>query len=73
MKQRLRINPTLCNGAGFCAEILPERIHLDPWGYPVIADDPIEDEKTRKLAAKAVRMCPRHALVLQDLEENEQK
>ena len=36
---RLRVNPIACSGHGVCAELLPELITLDEWGYPVIAND----------------------------------
>jgi ferredoxin len=26
-----------------CAELLPERITLDEWGYPLIDDEPLPD------------------------------
>jgi ferredoxin len=35
-QRRLRVNPTLCDGVGYCAEIVPELITLDDWGYPVV-------------------------------------
>ena len=34
MSQRLRVNPIACEAHGMCAELLPERISLDEWGYP---------------------------------------
>ena len=37
----LRVNPILCDGHGLCAELLPERIELDEWGYPIIAETPV--------------------------------
>jgi len=33
----LRVNPIACVGHGMCAELLPELIQLDPWGYPILA------------------------------------
>ena len=35
---RLRVNPVACAGHGACAELLPELISLDEWGYPIVAD-----------------------------------
>ena len=32
----LRVNPIACTGHGMCAELLPEMIELDPWGYPIL-------------------------------------
>ena len=34
----LVLDPVACDGRGVCAEMLPERIELDRWGYPVIDD-----------------------------------
>ena len=34
-QQRLLVNPVLCNGYGYCAEILPELIGVDDWGFPI--------------------------------------
>jgi len=44
-----------------CAELLPEFIALDPWGYPIVPDEPVPDE-LRWLAPKAVAACPALAL-----------
>ncbi len=37
--RRLRVNPVACTGHGVCAELLPELVTLDEWGYPVIAEN----------------------------------
>jgi ferredoxin len=63
MNQRLRVNPILCTGHGLCAELLPEQISLDEWGYPIISDGPVPGE-LRKLARRAVSDCPALALAL---------
>ena len=31
---RIVIDPVACDAYGFCAELLPEAISLDEWGYP---------------------------------------
>ena len=59
----LVIDPTACEGRGVCAELLPERIELDPWGYPVVDGDEIVPG-LYDLAVSAVRSCPRQALHL---------
>ncbi len=59
----LRVNPILCAGHGACAELLPERIHLDEWGYPVIADLELAPSLEGH-ARRAARECPALALVL---------
>jgi ferredoxin len=63
MNERLRVNPILCSGHGLCAELLPERITLDEWGYPILSDKPIPEE-LHKLARRAVTDCPALALLL---------
>ena len=32
----LRVDPVACDAFGYCAELLPERVTLDEWGYPVV-------------------------------------
>ena len=62
---KMRINPIGCYGHGLCAELLPELISLDEWGYPVLG----ADEVPRKLQAHAIRAadaCPVLALLLDD-------
>ena len=61
---RLRVNPIACDAHGFCAELLPELIRLDDWGYPIIeqSDVPLE---LFELARKAVDTCPTLALLLE--------
>jgi ferredoxin len=61
--EHLRVNPILCSGHGLCAELLPEQITLDEWGYPMVAEAPIPQELHR-LAQRAVSDCPALALLL---------
>ena len=65
--RRLRVNPILCDGAGYCAEIVPEIVSLDDWGYPVVDSQPIKDETTLRHARRAVATCPRLALLLEEV------
>ncbi|HUD37995.1 MAG TPA: ferredoxin [Streptosporangiaceae bacterium] len=60
---RLRVNPIACSGHGVCAELLPELISLDEWGYPVIADAPVP-VSLLKQARRTVTDCPALALTL---------
>lgn len=62
MSERLRVNPIKCAAHGLCAELLPEFITLDPWGYPIVPDEPIPEELSW-LARKAVAACPTLALL----------
>ena len=60
---RLRVNPIACDARGLCAEVLPEMISLDDWGFPVIRDAEVPPGLLDE-AAEAVRLCPRLALRL---------
>jgi ferredoxin len=60
---RLRVDPIACDGRGLCAEVLPELITLDDWGFPVIADRDMPPGLWRA-AQEAVRLCPKLALRL---------
>jgi ferredoxin len=64
MSQRLRVNPIACEAHGLCAEILPERITLDEWGYPLIDSRPLHPELV-DLARRAAAACPTLALLLE--------
>jgi len=59
----LRIRRTACQAYGICAELLPERIRLDDWGYPVIQPGEIPPHLV-ELALQAVRNCPTAALLM---------
>lgn len=61
--KKLRINPIACDGRGLCAELFPERITLDEWGYAMIDETPIPPSLERH-AARAVEACPLLALSL---------
>jgi ferredoxin len=63
MTAKLRVNPIACSGHGLCAELLPELVTLDEWGYPVIADQPVPERLARQ-ARHAVTDCPALALRL---------
>jgi ferredoxin len=60
----LRVDPIACDGRGLCAELLPEWIELDDWGYPIIRDRP-EGGVSEAVARRAVAACPTLALRLE--------
>jgi ferredoxin len=59
----LTIDRIKCDGHGLCAELLPELIRLDDWGYPIIAPGPVPDT-LMPLAQRAVAACPVLALAV---------
>jgi ferredoxin len=64
MSARLRVNPIRCEAHGLCAELLPEMIELDDWGYPII-NDPLVPPELLDHAHRAVDACPTLALLLE--------
>jgi len=63
---RLLVDPIACDGRGLCAEILPELITVDDWGFPIIRDGDVPGRLTSE-AREAVRICPKLALRLEKL------
>jgi ferredoxin len=62
--QRVAIDRIKCDGHGVCADLLPEMIQLDDWGYPII-DATTVPEHLFQHARRAVNACPMLALRLQ--------
>ncbi len=63
MSQRARVNPIACEAHGMCAELLPERISLDEWGYPIVDPAPLTPDLLEH-ARRAAQACPTFALLL---------
>ena len=61
------IDRITCDGYGMCAEMLPEMITLDDWGYPIIRPGPVPHQLSG-LARRAVDVCPVLALRLDTVE-----
>jgi ferredoxin len=61
MTQRIEVDPIACQAHGLCAELLPELIELDDWGYPLIADIDVP-RRLQPLVQRAVSVCPTLAL-----------
>jgi ferredoxin len=64
VRLRLRVDPVACDAYGYCAELLPERITLDEWGYPIVDGTPVDHEMV-ELATRAAAECPRRAVLLE--------
>lgn len=60
---RIDVDPIKCEAHGLCAELFPERVTLDEWGYPLIDHTPIP-AALEGLARRAVNACPTLALRL---------
>ena len=55
---QILVDRIACSGHGICAQLLPEQIDLDEWGYPIVraVRVPRSDGDT------AIRLCPARAL-----------
>ena len=62
MTWTMRVDWPSCAAPGLCAELLPERIHLDEWGFPVVEGTVTPD--LLGLAKAAATACPHRALRL---------
>ena len=59
---QLRVDWPACQSHGLCAELLPEVVSLDEWGYPIV-HGAVEGDLL-VLAKAAVKACPTLALRL---------
>jgi ferredoxin len=66
MSETVSVDWIRCDGHGLCAELFPERITLDDWGYPIIDPAPISPQ-LRGHAKRAIAQCPVLALRLQQM------
>jgi ferredoxin len=60
----IAVDWTRCDGHGLCAVLLPERIQLDDWGYPIVMRGVVSEELLEH-ARRAVSACPALALRLE--------
>jgi len=65
MTHALRVNPIACTGHGMCAELLPELVELDRWGYPVLTS-PRVPRSLLAHARRAAQACPTLALLIEE-------
>jgi ferredoxin len=62
-RMHIEVDWIACKGHGLCAELLPERITLDEWGYPIVDPRPIPPELEAH-ARRAADACPTLALLV---------
>ena len=63
-EQRLAVDPIACDGHGICAELFPERIRPDDWGFPILDPRPVPS-RLEEHAKRAIAACPALALKLE--------
>ena len=64
---RVHVDWTRCDGHGACAELLPELLTTDEWGFPLATGsqrDPEVPQPLERHARRAVKACPLQALRL---------
>jgi ferredoxin len=59
----LSVDRIRCDGSGLCADLLPEMIARDDWGYPIVDPRPVPLHLMPH-ARRAVASCPLLALRL---------
>jgi ferredoxin len=63
MTATLAVDWTRCDGHGLCHALLPERVDLDEWGFPVLRTPTVttaDEPDVRRIVAA----CPALALYL---------
>ena len=79
-QQSLIIDWTACEGRGLCADLLPELLDTDPWGFPLPQANREAGARPKRPpgvlvdvpdqlespARRAVHLCPRLALRLSE-------
>lgn len=63
MSKHLVVDPTKCDGVGICAIKASHLIALDDWGFPIVDDSPLTPKLERE-ALRALRACPKRALLI---------
>jgi ferredoxin len=69
--RQLRVDWPACKAHGVCAELVPELITLDEWGYPLVAGGAVPRE-VQAHAQRAVSACPTMALALTEVPEEQE-
>jgi ferredoxin len=67
--RRLHLNPAACTGHGLCADLVPELVELDEWGFPILRSDAVGPDLLPH-ARRAVSACPTLALSLLKIHAN---
>ena len=72
VSHRLKVNPIVCSAHGLCAELFPERVTLDDWGYPVIDGAPVDGDLAAhaRRAVAAARSCAQARSSVDSLNRN---
>jgi ferredoxin len=64
---KLSVDPIGCRAHGLCADLLPEAVRLDEWGYPVVTPELVPPHLLAE-ARRAAAACPALALRLRQVD-----
>jgi ferredoxin len=59
---KIRLDRTVCDGFGICANHAPGYFSLDDWGYASLIGDGTVAEGDRDAVLRALMDCPVHAI-----------
>ena len=62
-KLRIKLDRTLCDGFGICAQHAPGYFSLDDWGYAVLVGDGNIPDEDQDAVQRALMDCPVHAIM----------
>lgn len=60
---RIGIDSIKCDAYGACADICPDLIELDEWGYAGLRNSPEVPPEQERQARLAIAACPEEAIV----------
>ncbi|TQS47003.1 ferredoxin [Cryptosporangium phraense] len=60
---RIKLDRTICDGFGICAERAPDHFSLDDWGYASLVGNGDVQEHDENDVRRALLDCPVHAIV----------
>jgi len=58
----LKLDRTICDGFGRCAEHAPNRFSLDDWGYASLVGSGVVPDEEVDAVRRAILDCPVHAI-----------
>lgn len=59
---RIRLDRTICDGFGVCAQHAPAYFSLDDWGYAALIGDGVVPDEDHDAVLRALMDCPVHAI-----------
>ena len=63
---RIKLDRTMCEGFGKCADHLPMMVSFDEWGYAIVKRGAEVPSELQENARAAVMDCPLHAITVAD-------